>query len=81
VTLSGRCVDFVLYRSARNVRPLVAVVDSEAAGTDVSCSMAQRAGATVIEVDSSHVIMVSQAPAMTDVILETVAAGGAVSGD
>ena len=49
-----------LWRSARNVGPLVAVVDSDAAGTDVTRSMAQRAGATITEVDGSHVIMVSQ---------------------
>jgi hypothetical protein len=67
-----------LYRSVRNVRPLVAVVDSEAAGTDVTCSVAQRAGVTITEVDSSHV-MVSQHPAVTDVILEAVAAVGSVS--
>ena len=67
-----------LYRSVRNVRPLVAVVDSEAAGTDVTCSVAQRAGVTITEVDSSHV-MVSQPPAVTDVILEAVAAVGSVS--
>jgi hypothetical protein len=56
----------------------VAVVDSEAAGTDVTCSLAQRAGATISEVDSSHVIMVSQPQAVTDVILEAVPAVGSV---
>jgi hypothetical protein len=36
--------------------------------------MAQRAGATITEVDSSHLIMVSQPQAVTDVILEAVTA-------
>jgi pimeloyl-ACP methyl ester carboxylesterase len=46
----------------------------KAAGTDVTRSMAQRAGATITEVDSSHLIMVSQPQAVTDVILEAVTA-------
>jgi hypothetical protein len=45
-------------------------------GTDVTRSLAQRAGATITEVDSSHLIMVSQPQAVTDVILEAVAAVG-----
>jgi pimeloyl-ACP methyl ester carboxylesterase len=48
----------------------------KAAGTDVTRSMAQRAGATITEVDSSHLIMVSQPQAVTDVILEAVTAVG-----
>ena len=48
-----------------------------AAGTDVIRSMAERAGATVTEVDGSHVIMVSQPQAVTDVILEAVTASSA----
>jgi hypothetical protein len=36
--------------------------------------MAERAGATIIEVQSSHVIMISQPQAVTDVILTAVAA-------
>jgi hypothetical protein len=54
-------------------------VDSDAADTDVTRSMAQRAGATITEVDGSHVIMVSQPQAVTDVILETVASVGSIS--
>jgi hypothetical protein len=37
-------------------------------------SMAERVGAKITEVDGSHVIMVSQPQAVTDVILEAVAA-------
>ena len=36
--------------------------------------MAERAGATITEVDGSHVIMISQPQAVTDVILEARAA-------
>ena len=34
--------------------------------------MAERAGAKITEVDASHVVMVSQPQAVTDVILEAV---------
>ena len=54
----------------------MAVVDCDAAGADVTCSMAQRAGAPVTEVDSSHVVMVSHPQAVTDVILEAVTSVG-----
>jgi pimeloyl-ACP methyl ester carboxylesterase len=53
----------------------------KAAGTDVTRSMAQRAGATITEVDSSHLIMVSQPRAVTDVILEAVVAVSSTSED
>jgi hypothetical protein len=36
--------------------------------------MAERAGATITEVDGSHLIMISQPQAVTEVILEAVAA-------
>jgi hypothetical protein len=36
--------------------------------------MAERAGATITEVEGSHAIMVSQPQAVTDVILTAVAA-------
>jgi pimeloyl-ACP methyl ester carboxylesterase len=52
---------------------VVATAD-KAAGTDVVRSMAERAGATITEVESSHVVMVSQPQAVTDVILEALAA-------
>jgi pimeloyl-ACP methyl ester carboxylesterase len=40
-----------------------------AAGSDVVRSTAQRADATIIEIDGSHSIMISQPDAVTDVIL------------
>jgi pimeloyl-ACP methyl ester carboxylesterase len=46
----------------------------KAAGTDVTRAMAERAGATITEIDASHVVMVSQPQAVTDVILGAVAA-------
>jgi pimeloyl-ACP methyl ester carboxylesterase len=46
----------------------------KAAGSDVIRSMAARAGATVHEVQGSHVIMISQPKAVTDVILQAVGA-------
>lgn len=46
-------------------------------GTDVVRSMAERAGATITELDGSHVIMISQPQAVTDVIMQAVAAVGA----
>jgi pimeloyl-ACP methyl ester carboxylesterase len=54
----------------------VVATGDKAAGTDVIRSMAKRAGATITEVDGSHVIMISQPQAVTDVILEAVAAVG-----
>jgi pimeloyl-ACP methyl ester carboxylesterase len=61
-------------------RPSWAVVATgdRAAGTDVTRSMAERAGARITEVEGSHVIMVSQPQAVTDVILEAVAAVASV---
>jgi len=55
---------------------IVATAD-KAAGTDLTRSMAQRAGATITELDGSHVVMVSRPQSVTDVILE--AAGVAPS--
>ena len=43
-------------------------------GSDAVRSMAERAGATITEVEGSHAIMVSQPQAVTDVILTAVAA-------
>jgi pimeloyl-ACP methyl ester carboxylesterase len=57
---------------------VVATAD-KGAGSDVVRWMAERAGATTTEVDGSHVIMISQPQAVTDVILEAVAAVGAAS--
>jgi len=56
----------------------VVATGDKAAGTDVVRSMAERAGATITELEGSHVIMVSQPQAVTDVILEAVAAVTAV---
>ena len=41
-----------------------------AAGTDVVRAQAQRAGADIVEVEGSHVIMISQPQAVTDHILK-----------
>lgn len=67
-------------------RPSWAVVATgdKAAGTDLVRSMAERAGATITQVEGSHVIMVSQPAAVAEVIQTaaaavdrpTVAAGG-----
>jgi pimeloyl-ACP methyl ester carboxylesterase len=69
-------------RPAWKDRPSWAVVATgdKAAGTDVTRSMAERAGATITELEGSHVIMVSQPQAVTDVILEAVAAVGSPAG-
>src|SRR5690242_10006659 len=44
-----------------------------AAGTDVIHAMAERAGANITELKGSHVIMISQPQAVTDVILQALA--------
>jgi pimeloyl-ACP methyl ester carboxylesterase len=56
----------------------VVATGDKAAGTDVVRSMAERAGATITEVEGSHVIMVSQPQAVAAVILEAVAAVASV---
>ncbi|HEY0816114.1 MAG TPA: alpha/beta hydrolase [Pseudonocardia sp.] len=45
----------------------------KAAGTDIVRSQAERAGATITEIEGSHVIMVSQPQAVTEVILAALA--------
>jgi len=52
----------------------VVATGDKAAGTDVIRSMADRAGATITEVEGSHVVMVSQPDAVADVILTAAAA-------
>jgi pimeloyl-ACP methyl ester carboxylesterase len=52
----------------------VVATGDKAAGTDVVRSEAERAGAAITEVEGSHVIMISQPQAVTDVILEALAA-------
>jgi pimeloyl-ACP methyl ester carboxylesterase len=56
----------------------VVATGDKAAGTDVVRSMAERAGAKITEIAGSHVIMISQPDAVTNVILEAVAATTAV---
>jgi pimeloyl-ACP methyl ester carboxylesterase len=58
----------------------VVATGDKAAGADVIRSMAERAGATITEVEGSHVIMMSQPQAVTDVILTAVAAVGSAGG-
>ena len=41
-------------------------------GTDVVRFMAERAGATITEIEGSHAIMISQPQAVTDVILTAI---------
>jgi len=45
----------------------------KAVGSDVVRSMAERAGATMVEIDASHVVMISQPQAVTDMILNAAA--------
>ena len=52
----------------------VVATGDKAAGTDVTLSEAKRAGATITELDGSHLIMVSQPDAVTDVIVKAGAA-------
>jgi pimeloyl-ACP methyl ester carboxylesterase len=59
-------------------RPSWAVVATgdKAAGADLIRSMAERAGATITELEGSHVIMISQPEAVAEVILTAAAAVG-----
>jgi pimeloyl-ACP methyl ester carboxylesterase len=52
----------------------VVATGDKAAGADVIRSMAERAGATITEVEGSHVVMISQPEAVTEVILTAAAA-------
>jgi pimeloyl-ACP methyl ester carboxylesterase len=54
----------------------VVATGDKAAGADVVRSMAERAGATITEVDSSHVVMVSHPQEVADVIETAVAQVG-----
>jgi len=59
----------------KNLPPWAVVATGDkAAGADIVRSMAQRAKATITEVEGSHVIMISQPQAVTDVILTALAA-------
>jgi pimeloyl-ACP methyl ester carboxylesterase len=61
--------------------PSWAVVASSdtAAGADVVRSMAERAGAKITELEGSHVIMISQPQAVTEVILDALSQIGTAS--
>ena len=48
----------------------------KAAGTEVVRSMAERAGATITDVEGSHVIMISRPDVVADVIQTAAAAVG-----
>jgi pimeloyl-ACP methyl ester carboxylesterase len=52
----------------------VVATGDKAAGADVVRGEAERAGAKITEIEGSHVIMISQPQAVTEVILEAVAA-------
>ncbi len=52
----------------------VVATGDKAAGTDITRSLAERAGARITELDGSHVIMISQPQAVTDVILSALSA-------
>jgi pimeloyl-ACP methyl ester carboxylesterase len=54
----------------------VVATGDKAAGTDVIRSMAERAGATITEVEGSHVIMISRPDVVADVIKTAAAAVG-----
>ena len=47
----------------------VVATGDKAAGADIVKSMAQRAGAEIVEVEASHVVMISQPQAVTDVVV------------
>jgi pimeloyl-ACP methyl ester carboxylesterase len=50
----------------------VVATGDKAAGSDVVRSMAERAGATIVEAEGSHVIMISQPRVVTDLILQAI---------
>lgn len=54
----------------------VVATGDKAAGTDVIRSQAERAGANITEVDGSHLIMISQPQAVTEVIEAAIATVG-----
>lgn len=52
----------------------IVATGDKAAGADILRLTAERAGATTVEIDASHVVMVSQPQAVTDVIMTAIAA-------
>jgi pimeloyl-ACP methyl ester carboxylesterase len=79
--LADRAFSDVTEAAAWRTLPSWAIVATadRAAGTDVTRSMARRAGATITEIDSSHVVMVSHPQEVALVIQEAIAAVGAVA--
>jgi hypothetical protein len=61
---------------AWKLHPSWAIVPTgdKAVGSDVIRTMAARAGSTMVELEGSHVIMMSQPRAVADVILQAAAA-------
>jgi pimeloyl-ACP methyl ester carboxylesterase len=57
----------------------VVATGDKAAGTDVIRAEAQRAGAKITELEGSHVIMISQPQAVTEVILAALSAVGSAA--
>jgi pimeloyl-ACP methyl ester carboxylesterase len=57
----------------------VVATGDKAAGTDVIRAEAQRAGAKITELEGSHVIMISQPQAVTEVILAALSALGSAA--
>jgi pimeloyl-ACP methyl ester carboxylesterase len=59
----------------------VVATGDKAAGSDVVRSMAERAGATITEIEGSHVVMISKPQEVTDVIMAALAAVGGSRGE
>jgi pimeloyl-ACP methyl ester carboxylesterase len=51
----------------------VVAIGDKAAGSDVVLKMAKRAGATITEVEASHVVMVTQPQVVVDVVMQALA--------
>jgi pimeloyl-ACP methyl ester carboxylesterase len=72
---AGALVEETMHVAWKDLPTWAAVGTSDkAAGADVVRSMAQRAGATITEIDGSHVIMISQPDAVTEVVLAALTA-------
>ena len=59
----------------------VVATGDKAAGSDVVRSMAERAGATITEIEGSHVVMISKPQEVTDAIMAALAAVGGSRGE
>ncbi len=72
---AGALVEETMHVAWKDLPTWAAVgTGDKAAGADVVRSMAERAGATITEIDGSHVIMISQPDAVTEVILTALTA-------